>query len=88
MTRDDTLGEWFAAAQAAGLVEPDCDFAEWVKGREAYPATALDDAPAPIALEASVSALRLSCNADRAFFVALVDRHSNSEAVKRWARHG
>ena len=82
------MGEWFAAAQAAGLVEPDCDFAEWVQGREAYPASVLDDAPGSIALEACMSALRMSGNQDRAFFVALVDQHSNSEAVKRWARHG
>jgi hypothetical protein len=86
VTRDDTLGDWFSAAQAAGLVEPDCAFEEWLEGREAYPATALDDAPAAIALEACMSALRLPDNADRAFFVALVERHSNSEAVKRWAR--
>jgi len=33
-----------------------------------------------------MSALRLSGNDDRAFFIGLVDQHSESEAVKRWAR--
>jgi hypothetical protein len=81
-----TLGQWFAAADAAGLVEPQCDFAEWVHGREDDPTTTLADAPPGIILEACMSALRLDDNADRGFFADLIDAHSNSEIVKRWAR--
>jgi hypothetical protein len=86
--RNTHLGDWFAAAQSAGLVEPDCAFEEWLDGREEYPASTLDDAPSAVALEACMSALRLPQNTDRAFFIALVDQHSTSEAVKRWARNG
>jgi len=84
--RDTALSEWFAAAQQAGLVEPDCDFEVWIEGRETYPATALADAPVAVVLEACMSALRLPGNDDRAFFNGLVDQHSESEVVKRWAR--
>ena len=86
MNRDTALSEWFAAAQQAGLVEPDCDFEVWIEGRETYPATALADAPVAVVLEACMSALRLPGNDDRAFFIGLVDQHSESEVVKRWAR--
>lgn len=88
LTRADTVGDWIAAAQAEGFPETDgCAFYAWADGREADVLTALELAPSDAILAASVTALRMTACADRAWFVALVEEHSDSAAVIRWARN-
>lgn len=89
LTRNNTVAEWSAAAQDEGFPEtPGCEFYAWASGRESAPMATLADAPREVILLACMTALRMTACADRAWFVALVDLHSDSAAVKRWARHG
>jgi hypothetical protein len=89
LTRHDTVDTWATAARAEGFPqEPGCLFYAWADQAPDAPLTALEGAPQDAILAACVVGLRLSVCADRDFFIGLLDAHSNSAAVKRWARNG
>jgi len=89
MDADRTLTEWLAHLAAQGVAhEPGCPFMAWASTVDAsQPVRALlDEAPAERALEAALRVLDTPNRGDAAYWVDLIDRRSNSEAVKRWAR--
>jgi len=89
LTRHDTVDTWATAARAEGFPqEPGGPFYAWADQAPDAPLTTLPDAPQDAILAACVVGLRLSACADRDFFVDLIDAHSSSAAVKRWARNG
>lgn len=87
LDRNAPISDWIAAAQAAGVPrEPGCPFYVWAEGREDRPLREIESAPVEVILEAATTGLRIDQGTDKEFFVQLIEGHSNSEAVKRWAR--
>lgn len=87
MNRHSHLSTWIAAAQANGIMpEPGCPFYVWANGKGRSPLRMIEHAPVEVILEAAAAGLRIPESQDKEFFVALIEKHSNSKAVKRWAR--
>lgn len=89
LTRESSLAAWLTALEGAGLVhEAGCPWMAWAAtvDRDRPVAALLIDAGGQRALEAALTVMGAMPQADRDYWLGLIDAHSNSEAVKRWAR--